>query len=468
MSHLPKFNYQLFGLGQAEAATEGYDMELRIYDVIGEGDPFFGASVSARYVLDVLTGAQMNQAKSLLVRINSPGGSTSEGFGIYNHLIGFPGKVTTRNDAMAGSMASIILLAGEEREMAYGATVMIHNPFAVAEGEARELRGIADMLDRQRAEMLAIYSKRTGLSVARVAKMVDATTWMGGEEALELGFVTRLTGRPVKMAAAAVPADIASAPPHIRKLLAEQAQETLAAIKAAEKGETPGSSKMDEETMKAEVAKAVAAAQAAVEAVAKKDEEMASLKAAIEAKDKEIAKLQAALEAKGEFPPAKGEFPPKEEESESGAKGEVHAEVQTAARIVQAAAELTGVKEVAKIEGALMALLDAPKTPTVSRAQVVDKLIGEGKLLPARRAWALATTQASLDAYLEGTGGVKVAALNVEHQANEVAARAQALGATPGATIVLTRDDRTLMRTMGVSEEKYIELKRQQLNGKAS
>ncbi len=449
MSHVPKFGYQLFGLEQPEAAQEGYDLELDIYDVIGQGDAFFGGGVSAAYVLNALRNTK---AKNVLVRINSPGGSVTEGFGIYNHLMEHAGKVTTRVDAMAGSMASIVMLAGEDREMAYGSTVMIHNPFAIAEGEANELRGIADMLDRQRMEMLSIYSKRTGLSAARVAKMVDATTWIGSDEALDLGFATRLTGRPAKakFAAAAVPADIAKAPPKIRALLAEQAKETLAAIAACEQGEAPGSqSAMDEKEMKAAVEKALADAQAALAAVAEKDKEMASLKAAVEAKDKEIAELKSALEARG-----KGEFPPKEEDEKAQA-------------VVAAAMELTGVKDVAKLEGALMALADAPKASGRPRAEVVDKLISDGKLLPTRRAWALGCSQQALDHYLEATGGVKLVQVSSELKPDTQAALKLA-NLDPNGAVTLSQDEIKIARTMGISTEKALELKRQQIQGKAS
>jgi ATP-dependent protease ClpP protease subunit len=88
------------------------------------------------------------QAEVIELRINSPGGSVFEGVTIYNLLIAHPARVEVKVDGLAGSIASVIMLAGDEVEVAENAMVMIHNPTVVAWGESTELRTMADALDR--------------------------------------------------------------------------------------------------------------------------------------------------------------------------------------------------------------------------------------------------------------------------------------------------------------------------------
>jgi len=452
-----KFAYDV----RAEAQA-GFDLEVDIYQAIGGGDPLFGGGVSAEGVLMAL---RQNASANVLVRINSPGGSVTEGFAIYNHLMEHRGKVTTRVDGLAGSMASVLMLAGDERQIAFGGTVMIHNPFGIVEGESRELRGIADMLDRQRAEMVAIYSKRTGLSAARVMKMMDETTWLGADEALDRGFATRVTGTPARMVASALPDDLKLAPPKIRALLRAQASELLEQLKeetesppVGAQGKAPGSkAAMTEEEMKAAVAKAVSDAQAAVDAIAKKDEEIAKLKGELEAKGKnpfadDEAKAKAEAEAKA-----------KAEEEECAKNPFADDEAKA---VLAAAMALTGEKDPAKVEGVLMAMADRGLTSKqADRKAFVAALVKDGKLMPARKGWAETCSQAALDAYLEGTGGKKVGPLGVEHRADEEKARREAADVE---SITLTKEDITIARTMGVTPEKALEMKKfQATNGYA-
>lgn len=450
----PKFAYAIYRSGEAregifarefsrEPEGTGYDLEIAIYDAIARGgDPFFGGT-SARMVLEALRG---NEGASVLVRLNSPGGDVTEGFDIYNLLTEHRGKVTTRVDGMAGSMASVLMLAGDERQMAFGGTVMIHNPFGIVEGEAGELRGIAGMLERQKTEMVSIYSKRTGLSAARVARMMDETTWLGAEEALDLGFATRITGTPARMVAAASPEDLKKAPPHIREQIRAQAREMLASLEedspTGAKGETPGRAAMTEEEMKAAVAKAVAEAKAAVDAIAAKDDEIAKLKGELEASQK-----------------AKAEFPPKDDDEEEAKAKNPFADDKAQA-VIAAATELTGEKDPAKLEVALLALADSPKVNTsAAHAERVNKLVAEGKIPPARKARFLAGTAADVDQYLKLTGGMKMVPIGQEHKSDEEKARLEALNSD---AVTLSRDDIAIARGMGMTPEKALELKKQQ------
>ena len=70
--------------------------------------------------------------------------------------------------------------------------MMIHNAWAHASGEAADLRKVADELDRLGGQMAEIYAWRTGVEMDVVRSMMDAETWMSGEEACAAGFADEL------------------------------------------------------------------------------------------------------------------------------------------------------------------------------------------------------------------------------------------------------------------------------------
>lgn len=119
----------------------------------------------------------------LNVRINSPGGSVFDGMAIHNALTRHPGTVNTYVDGMAASIASVIMLAGKTIKMADNAMVMIHNPSAIAWGEAKEMRKIADVLDQIKGTIISMYSARTGKKKDTIAKLMDEATYFTADEA---------------------------------------------------------------------------------------------------------------------------------------------------------------------------------------------------------------------------------------------------------------------------------------------
>jgi len=166
------------------------DAELLIYSEIG--DSFWGDGVTAKqFSADLKT---VIDAKTLNVRINSPGGSVFEGTAIYNQLKRFPGNVVVDIDGLAASIASVIALAGNEVRMASNALYMIHDPSGIVMGSAEDMRKMADTLDLVRDTIVGVYHGKTQLSQDDLAALMTAETWMGAEEAKAKGFVDTITG----------------------------------------------------------------------------------------------------------------------------------------------------------------------------------------------------------------------------------------------------------------------------------
>jgi ATP-dependent protease ClpP protease subunit len=159
--------------------------EILLYGIIG--DEWDG--LDAKTIFGLIAGGD----DDIIAHINSPGGYVMEGLAIFNAFAGARAagrKVTMHIDGLAASMASVIAMAGDEIIMADNALMMIHNPWDVAIGDARELRAAADKLDVIRDQLVRIYSGQTGLSADDLVPMLDAETWLTSEQALEKKFVT--------------------------------------------------------------------------------------------------------------------------------------------------------------------------------------------------------------------------------------------------------------------------------------
>ena len=129
---------------------------------------------------------------NLTVRINSMGGSVSEGLAIYNLLNDFKGQVTTIVDGFACSAASVIFMAGDKRIVPESGLLMIHNAWGYAEGDSNAMKKRAEDLEKITQPSVNIYCSKTGLEESKVKEMMNDETWITSQEALELGFATTI------------------------------------------------------------------------------------------------------------------------------------------------------------------------------------------------------------------------------------------------------------------------------------
>lgn len=125
---------------------------------------------------------------SIHVYLNSIGGEVTEGMAIYNILAADRKKVSIEVLGIAGSIASVIALAGYELAMDTGTYLVIHNPFTGVWGDADRLRQKAEILDKIKQQLVNIYVSRSVLTEERVKEMMDAETWVTADEAVDFGF----------------------------------------------------------------------------------------------------------------------------------------------------------------------------------------------------------------------------------------------------------------------------------------
>jgi ATP-dependent protease ClpP protease subunit len=179
------------------AKAEERTAEVLIYGDIGES--WYGESVTAKQFVQDLDSLDVD---SLTLRINSPGGSVTEGIAIHNAIRRHKASTHVVIDSMAASIASLIAMAGDTVEMAENAGFMVHAPWGFAMGNADELREYAALLDFWAEAMSTSYARKTGKSKDdMLALLTDGKDhWYTAAEAKEMGFIDAVT-EPLKMAA---------------------------------------------------------------------------------------------------------------------------------------------------------------------------------------------------------------------------------------------------------------------------
>lgn len=177
-------------------AKANEEAEILIYGEIGEG--WFVDGIGAKEFAKELKA--LGDIKNLTIRINSPGGSVFEGQAIYSQLKTHKAEKTVYIDGIAASIASVIAMAGNLIIMPKNATMMIHDPMGLAQGNADDMRKMAEALDTIKLGIIAAYRDKTKLSDEKISELMTAETWMSAEEAMEYGFTDQIE-EPVRMAA---------------------------------------------------------------------------------------------------------------------------------------------------------------------------------------------------------------------------------------------------------------------------
>ena len=138
--------------------------------------------------------------QELNIHINSLGGEVFEGMAIYSIIQRRKAKTTVYIEGIAASIASVIALAADEVIMSDNSLLMIHNAWGGTQGDAKDMRKQADVLDKITNEIAEVYVKKTRLPYNEIIEMMSEETWLTAEEAVALGFVDSIS-EPIKVAA---------------------------------------------------------------------------------------------------------------------------------------------------------------------------------------------------------------------------------------------------------------------------
>ena len=167
----------------------GETPKLYIYDEIGYfGDSAKGLSADLAQI----------DADQLDVHVNSPGGDIFDGLAIYQALKNHKASVTVRVDGLAASIASVIAMAGDRVVMAPKSSLMIHDGWTMAVGNAADMRKAADLLDKQSQVIASVYADRSGQPTDFWRDRMRDETWYTADEALAAGLVDEVEGQEKK------------------------------------------------------------------------------------------------------------------------------------------------------------------------------------------------------------------------------------------------------------------------------
>lgn len=182
----------------ALAKVDGDHAEIMIYSVIGTS--IWGDTVDPKNFVEELADLDV---KTISLRINSPGGSVTDGWAIANAVKRHPADVTAYVDGMCGSIATIIALAADRVVMARNSTFMIHNPSGLTWGDAAMHRQTADTLEGMQTQIVATYLAKSTKTEAEIRDAMNAEKWMTPDEALAWGFCDTISDEDVDVAATA-------------------------------------------------------------------------------------------------------------------------------------------------------------------------------------------------------------------------------------------------------------------------
>ena len=179
-------------VGNNERSYDIYSrlLEDRIIFLTGEINDQVANTVVAQLIY--LEGK--NPDKDIYMYINSPGGSVSAGFAIYDTMNYIKCDVSTICIGLAASMGAFLLSSGArgKRVALPNSKIMIHQPLGGAQGQASDIEIQAREMQKTKQKLNEILARNTGKSIEEIARDTDRDNYMSAEEAQNYGFVDKI------------------------------------------------------------------------------------------------------------------------------------------------------------------------------------------------------------------------------------------------------------------------------------
>lgn len=189
------YNHVPYVVEQSNRGERAYDIYSRL---LKDRIIFLGSAVDDHVansiVAQMLFLAADDPEKDISLYINSPGGSVSAGFAIYDTMQYIKPDVQTICMGMAASMAAVLLVAGAKgkRFALPNSEVMIHQPLGGAQGQASDIEIGARRILKMRGQINQLIAERTGQPIEKVSKDTDRDFFMSAEEAKEYGIIDQI------------------------------------------------------------------------------------------------------------------------------------------------------------------------------------------------------------------------------------------------------------------------------------
>ena len=183
---------------QTSRGERSYDIYSRL---LSDRIIFLGEEVSdisaSLIVAQMLYLEASDPEKDIQLYINSPGGSVTAGFAIYDTMNYIKCDVSTICIGMAASMGAFLLSGGTKgkRFALPNSEIMIHQPSGGARGQATEIQIVAENILKTKKKLNEILAANTGRSYEEIARDTERDNYMTAQEAKEYGLIDEILAR---------------------------------------------------------------------------------------------------------------------------------------------------------------------------------------------------------------------------------------------------------------------------------
>lgn len=182
--------------------SSGLNLSDSVYErLLRERIVFLGSEVNDKIANEITTQLLLLQAedpeKDITLYINSPGGSVTAGFAIYDTMRLVEPDVATVAMGLAASMGQFLLTAGTpgKRAALPHARILMHQPSAGVTGTASDIAIQAEVFGKWKNELARITAEQTGQPVEKITEDADRDRWFTAQEALDYGFIDSIVDR---------------------------------------------------------------------------------------------------------------------------------------------------------------------------------------------------------------------------------------------------------------------------------
>ena len=180
---------------QTSRGERSYDIFSRLLNdrIIVLSDEVNDATASL-IVAQLLYLEGQDPDKDISLYTNSPGGSVTSGFAIYDTMQYIKCDVSTICMGLAASMGAFLLSSGTKgkRYALPNSEIMIHQPSGGAQGQASDIKIVADHILKTRENLNRILAENTGQPLEKIAIDTERDNFMSPKEALEYGLIDKV------------------------------------------------------------------------------------------------------------------------------------------------------------------------------------------------------------------------------------------------------------------------------------
>ena len=151
-------------------------------------------SANANIIISELLYLDSLNHQDISLYINSPGGSVTDGMAIYDTINFIKSDVSTICIGMAASMGAFLLSSGTKgkRYSLPNSEIMIHQPLGGVEGQATEIKIVAEHILKLKDKLNKLLAFNTGKDIKIIEKDTDRDNYMSADEALNYGLIDKI------------------------------------------------------------------------------------------------------------------------------------------------------------------------------------------------------------------------------------------------------------------------------------